>query len=105
MGEQGVEVQPTSYWRIRKQDFLPEESFQSWDSYFSALAQTFFRFKDRLMSRSDDANEIGELRKQIIGAGIFVLTGQETRDHAGPAIVLSYVASGVSAILVVHLLT
>ncbi|CAK9176853.1 unnamed protein product [Ilex paraguariensis] len=35
----------------------------------------------------------------VIGAGIFVLTGQEAHDHAGLAIVLSYVASGVSAML------
>ncbi|OAY74508.1 Cationic amino acid transporter 5 [Ananas comosus] len=35
----------------------------------------------------------------VIGAGIFVLTGQEAHDHAGPAIVLSYVASGISAML------
>ncbi|XP_055961772.1 cationic amino acid transporter 5 [Mercurialis annua] len=126
MGEQGVEVQPNSYWRFRKQDFLPEESFQSWANYRSALAQTHFRFKDRLTSRSTDAKEIGEIRKQsendmtrcltwwdltwfgfgsVIGAGIFVLTGQEAHDHAGPAIVLSYAASGVSAMLSVFCYT
>jgi APA family basic amino acid/polyamine antiporter len=31
----------------------------------------------------------------IIGAGIFVLTGQAAADHAGPAIVLSFVISGI----------
>ncbi|KAK3013797.1 hypothetical protein RJ639_009011, partial [Escallonia herrerae] len=120
------EVQPRSYWRWSKQDFYPEESFQNWDSYRSALSQISFRFKDRLLSRSDDANEIGELRKRsendmkrclnwwdltwfgfgsVIGAGIFVLTGQEAHDHAGPAIVLSYVASGLSAMLSVFCYT
>ncbi|KAK3034847.1 hypothetical protein RJ639_032302, partial [Escallonia herrerae] len=120
------EVQPRSYWRWSKQDFYPEESFQTWDSYRSALSQISFRFKDRLLSRSDDANEIGELRKRsendmkrclnwwdltwfgfgsVIGAGIFVLTGQEAHDHAGPAIVLSYVASGLSAMLSVFCYT
>jgi APA family basic amino acid/polyamine antiporter len=32
----------------------------------------------------------------IIGAGIFVLTGQAAADHAGPAIVLSFVLAGVA---------
>lgn len=115
-----------SYWRWSKQDFLPEESFQSWNNYFSALSQTWFRFKDRLLSRSDDATETQELRKQsehdmkrclnwwdliwfgfgaVIGAGIFVVTGQELHNHAGPAIVLSYVASGISAMLSVFCYT
>lgn len=126
MGVVGEEVQPRSYWRWSKQDFLPEESFQSWSTYRTALSQTGYRFKNRLISRSDDNNEIGELPKRsendmkrcltwwdliwfgfgsVIGAGIFVLTGQETHDHAGPAIVLSYVASGVSAMLSVFCYT
>lgn len=125
-GEQGAEVQQRSYWRWSKQDFLPEESFQSWGNYKYALSQIHFRFMDRLISRSDDVNEIGDLRKQsendmkrcltwwdltwfgfgaVIGAGIFVLTGQEAHKHAGPAIVLSYVASGVSAMLSVFCYT
>lgn len=41
----------------------------------------------------------------VIGAGIFVLTGEEARNNAGPAIVLSYVASGVSAMLSVFCYT
>lgn len=126
MGEVGEEVQPRSYWRWSKQDFLPEESFQNWRAYRTALSQTRHRFKDRLISRSNDENEIVELRKQsendmkrcltwwdliwfgfgsVIGAGIFVLTGKETHDTAGPAIVLSYVASGISAMLSVFCYT
>ncbi|XP_057462290.1 cationic amino acid transporter 5-like [Actinidia eriantha] len=120
------EVQQRGYWRWSKQDFFPEESFKNWGTYRYALSQTRVRFKDRLLGRSDDANELGELRKQsenemkrclnwwdliwfgfgsVIGAGIFVLTGQEAHDHAGPAIVLSYVASGVSAMLSVFCYT
>ncbi|KAL7211003.1 hypothetical protein ACSBR2_013986 [Camellia fascicularis] len=127
MGSVSDEVkQPKTYWRWSKQDFFPEESFKNWGTYRYALSHTCSRFKDRLVSRSDDANEIGELRKQsendmkrcltwwdltwfgfgsVIGAGIFVLTGQEAHDHAGPAIVLSYVASGVSAMLSVFCYT
>ncbi|KAJ0082431.1 hypothetical protein Patl1_12054 [Pistacia atlantica] len=41
----------------------------------------------------------------VIGAGIFVLTGQEANKDAGPAIILSYVASGVSAMLSVFCYT
>lgn len=41
----------------------------------------------------------------VIGSGIFVLTGQEARDSAGPAVILSYVISGVSAMLSVFCYT
>lgn len=120
------EIQTRTYWRWSKQDFYPEESFKSRNNYLSALSQMGSRFKDRLLSRSDDSYELGELRKQsenemkrclnwwdlvwfgfgsVIGAGIFVLTGQEAHDHAGPAIVLSYVASGLSAMLSVFCYT
>ncbi|GFQ00842.1 cationic amino acid transporter 5 [Phtheirospermum japonicum] len=120
MGTTTTEAQPRSYWRWSKQDFFPEESFENWTSYLSALSQTKARFKDRLVSRSDDSKELVDLRKQsensmkrclnwwdltwfgfgsVIGAGIFVLTGQEAHDHAGPAIVLSYVASAGNILL------
>src|SRR3984957_4379284 len=32
----------------------------------------------------------------IIGAGIFVLTGQAAAEHAGPAVVLSFVVAGIT---------
>jgi len=32
----------------------------------------------------------------IIGAGIFVMTGQAAADHAGPAIVLSFILAGIA---------
>ena len=32
----------------------------------------------------------------IIGAGIFVLTGQAAADNAGPAVVLSFVVAGIA---------
>lgn len=41
----------------------------------------------------------------VIGAGIFVLTGQEAKRDAGPAVVLSYAVSGVSALLSVFCYT
>ncbi|XP_058095338.1 cationic amino acid transporter 5-like [Magnolia sinica] len=125
-GDADERIHRRSYWRWSKDDFLPQESFKNWATYRSALSQTFFRMKDRLLSRSCDASELGEVRKQsendmkrclnwwdltwfgfgsVIGAGIFVLTGQEAHDHAGPAIVLSYVASGLSAMLSVFCYT
>ncbi|XP_068658545.1 cationic amino acid transporter 5-like [Aristolochia californica] len=119
-------LQTRSYWRWSKDDFIPEQSFRSWGNYRSALSQTFPRFKDRLTSRSDDSKELGELRRRsenemkrcltwwdltwfgfgaVIGTGIFVLTGQEAHLNAGPAIILSYVASGLSAMLSVFCYT
>ncbi|GJP49301.1 hypothetical protein CLOM_g8527 [Closterium sp. NIES-68] len=35
----------------------------------------------------------------IIGAGVFVITGVAARDHAGPAVILSYLLSATSALL------
>ncbi|CAI9271751.1 unnamed protein product [Lactuca saligna] len=117
---------PQSYWRWSKEDFFPEESFRDWSTYRYALSHTYSRFKDRLLSRSEDSDEIEKLKKQsenemkrclnwwdlmwfgfgaVIGAGIFVLTGQEAHDNAGSAIVLSYLASGLSAMLSVFCYT
>ncbi|PKA64444.1 Cationic amino acid transporter 5 [Apostasia shenzhenica] len=118
--------QPRSYWRWSRKDFFPEPSFQSWAAYLSALSQTPHRLKDRFLGRSSDTSEINDVRRRsendmrrcltwwdltwfgfgsVIGAGIFVLTGQEAHRHAGPSIVLSYVASGVSAMLSVFCYT
>ncbi|KAF5728084.1 putative cationic amino acid transporter [Tripterygium wilfordii] len=114
------------YWRWRKQDFFPEPSFQDFSSYKSALSQTYPRLKNRLLSRSTETTELVTLRKEsenpmnrcltwwdliwlsfgsVVGSGIFVITGQEARDHAGPAIVLSYALSGLSALLSVFCYT
>ncbi|XP_056167918.1 cationic amino acid transporter 8, vacuolar-like [Syzygium oleosum] len=109
-----------SYWRWSKQDFFPEESFVSFASYRTALSQTFPRLRDRILYRSTQSKELVELKKEsendmkrclnwwdlmwlcfgsVVGSGIFVITGQEAHDHAGPAIVLSYAVSGLSALL------
>ena len=34
----------------------------------------------------------------IIGAGIFVLTGQAAAQYAGPAIILSYILAGIGCV-------
>jgi APA family basic amino acid/polyamine antiporter len=109
-----------------KEDFFPEESFSSWAAYGRALRSTGPRLADRLTSRSLEATELHEVRARsgadmkrdltwwdlawfgvgaVIGAGIFVLTGQEAREVAGPAVVLSYVVSGFSAMLSVFCYT
>ncbi|ESR55492.1 hypothetical protein CICLE_v10019753mg [Citrus x clementina] len=103
-----------------KQAFFPEPSFENTTSYKSALKQTYPRLKNRLFSRSTDATELITLQQEskqplqkcltwwdltwlcfgsVVGSGIFVITGQEAKKHAGPAIVLSYLASGLSALL------
>ncbi|KAI8568440.1 hypothetical protein RHMOL_Rhmol02G0199400 [Rhododendron molle] len=108
-----------------KGDFLPEKSFESWGNYATALRETPARFMDRVTTRSLDSSELEmkarsnhEMKKTlswwdlmwfgmgaVIGAGIFVLTGLEAKEHAGPAVVLSYVVSGVSAMLSVFCYT
>ncbi|KAM7500502.1 hypothetical protein LguiA_024916 [Lonicera macranthoides] len=108
-----------------KDDFLPEESFKSWGNYGRALKETPTRLIDRIITRSHDSAELQvkarsqhQMKKTlswwdlmwfgmgaVIGAGIFVLTGLEARYDAGPAVVLSYVVSGTSALLSVFCYT
>ncbi|KAL5977393.1 catalase A [Asimina triloba] len=109
-----------------KDDFLPEESFKNWGNYVRALSETGPRLKDRILTRSLDDTELNEVRARsqhdmkrnlswwdliwfgigaVIGAGIFVLTGLEAKNVAGPAVVLSYVVSGISAMLSVFCYT
>ena len=96
------------------------ESFESLSNYGRALLHTPFRLVDRVMARSMDEVELVEAKQQsqhemkrtlswwdliwfgmgsVIGSGIFVLTGLEVKNHVGPAVVLSYVISGISAML------
>ncbi|KAL4304203.1 hypothetical protein GQ457_10G022470 [Hibiscus cannabinus] len=103
-----------------KQDFLPEPSFQSCETYLKALSNTRSRLKDRLLARSTDDAELHEMRGRsghemkktlnwwdmiwfgigaVMGSGIFVLTGEAARNHAGPAVVVSYLISGITALL------
>uniref|UniRef100_A0A7N0RC07 Cationic amino acid transporter C-terminal domain-containing protein n=1 Tax=Kalanchoe fedtschenkoi TaxID=63787 RepID=A0A7N0RC07_KALFE len=109
-----------SYWRWGKKDFYPESSFENLSSYRKAVAQTLPRLKDRLLARSSDAQELIECRKEsenemkkcltwwdliwlsfgnVVGSGIFSITGLEAHNHAGPAIVVAYAISGFSAML------
>ncbi|KAL4279045.1 hypothetical protein GQ457_03G000620 [Hibiscus cannabinus] len=109
-----------------KDDFLPEESFKSWDNYVRAIMETPTRFVDRVLTRSLDTTELHEIKARsqhemkktlswwdliwfgigaVIGAGIFVLTGIQAREVSGPAVVLSYVVSGISAMLSVFCYT
>ena len=124
--EEQVPLLSKSYWRCSKRDFFPEPSFQSFTSYKAALSETCYRLRDRLLHRSTEATELVQLRKEsghdmkrcltwwdliwlsfgaVVGSGVFTITGQETHDHAGPAIVLSYAISGLSALLSVFCYT
>jgi len=98
----------------------------SWENYSNALGQLGSRFRDRVFARSSAEVEMTEVRARsghdmkknlnwwdliwfgmgaVIGAGIFVLTGFEARYEAGPAVLLSYVISGISALLSVFCYT
>ncbi|KAF9614907.1 hypothetical protein IFM89_021264 [Coptis chinensis] len=109
-----------------KDDFLPEESFQSWGNYGKAWKEVGFRLKDRILTRSLDDTELNEMKARsqhdmkktlnwwdliwfgigaVIGSGIFVLTGKQAKEHVGPAVVISYAISGLSALLSVFCYT
>eukprot|EP00253_Pinus_taeda_P000835 PITA_00835 len=109
-------------WEVYRQHFLPEESFRNWESYSNAMWDVGSRFRDRLFTRSTIEVESTEVRARsehemkktlnwwdliwfgigsVIGAGIFVLTGLEAKEKSGPAILLSYVISGISVLLCV----
>lgn len=102
------------------------ESFASLSNYGRALLYTPCRLLDRVTARSNDEVELVDVRKQskhemkktlswwdliwfgmgsVVGSGIFVLTGLEVRNIVGPAVVLSYVVSGISAMLSVFCYT
>lgn len=104
----------------------PKNSFESRGNYFGAVMEIPWRLADRMLSRSADQMELVEVKARsqhdmkktltwwdlmwfgmgaVIGSGIFVLTGLETSAHAGPAVVLSYVISGISALLSVFCYT
>lgn len=121
IGELGDDVQPRHYWKWGRPWCLLRGILSKWGTYQSVLSYTNMSLiKDHLISRSNDAEEIRELHEQtendlkqcltwgnhtcfrfgaVSGADIFVLTGQEAHEYAGPASVSSYVASGVSAML------
>eukprot|EP00249_Psilotum_nudum_P021306 c28061_g2_i1 orf=87-1958(+) len=126
MAVRSEELQKRPRFLPRKSDFFPEESFQSWRSYGNALSELPWRFTNRVFARSSAHLEIHDIRKRsmhemkktlrwwdlmwfgigvVIGAGIFVLTGQEAHEHAGPGIILAYVAAGVSGMLSVSCYT
>ncbi|KAG6642044.1 cationic amino acid transporter 1-like [Carya illinoinensis] len=109
-----------------KDDFLHKKSFQSWGNYGRALMETPLRLRDRVLARSMDQTELVEMKARsqhemkktltwwdlmwfgiggIIGAGVFMLTGYEAKEDTGPAVVLSFVFSGVSAMLSVFCYT
>ncbi|OWM81026.1 cationic amino acid transporter 8, vacuolar-like [Punica granatum] len=115
-----------SYWRWSKEDFFPEQSFENLASYRTAFSQTGYRLKERFLSRSTQEMEMVSARREsehemkrclnwwdlvwlcfgsVVGSGIFVITGQEAHDNAGPAIILSYAISGLSALLSVFCYT
>ena len=109
-------------WVAGSGQFLPEESFQRWGSYANALRQTGSRLHDRVFARSSVEQEITEVRARsghemkknlnwwdliwfgigfVIVVVIFVITCFETKEVVGPAILFSFVVSGIFAFLVV----
>lgn len=84
------------------------------------------RLKDRMFTRALVAEEVTDMKHRsavdmkrnlnwwdliwlgigaVVGAGIFVITGVEAKNHAGPAIIISYAIAGFSAMLSVFCYT
>ncbi|KAJ4974566.1 hypothetical protein NE237_007740 [Protea cynaroides] len=116
----GATINGGRCWWCSKNDFLAEESFKSRSNYFKALQESKIRLKDRLLARSLDDTELNQVRFQsrhsmkktltwwdllwfslgaVMGPGIFVFTGLTSREQASPAVVLSFFAFDVSALL------
>ncbi|KAI3965988.1 hypothetical protein MKX01_010945 [Papaver californicum] len=75
-----------------KDDFFPEESFQSWSNYMKALGETKTRLRNRLTTRSSEKE-------------VNAMTERKANRDAGPAVVISFLISGFSAMLCVFCYT
>ncbi|KAJ7566765.1 hypothetical protein O6H91_02G117500 [Diphasiastrum complanatum] len=109
-----------------KDAMLPEPSFQSWPAYRSALRNTGLRFRERVFARTSVQAEVEDITLRsknkltkslnwwdllwlsigaVVGAGIFVVTGEQARDVVGPGIIISNVVAGISSMLSVFCYT
>nr|CAD1819617.1 unnamed protein product [Ananas comosus var. bracteatus] len=112
--------------RVLEGGFSPGGVVRELGELREGAGETGRRLRDRIVTRSAESEEMHEVRARsghemkktltwfdliffgigaVIGAGIFVLTGQEANEVVGPAVVLSYVVSGVSAMLSVFCYT
>ncbi|CAK9211760.1 unnamed protein product [Sphagnum troendelagicum] len=101
-------------------EILHVSSFSSLESYGCALLQTPRRFSQRACAVSTVIDQMTEVKARsgaemdrrlqwwdmialgvggMMGAGIFISTGIAARDYAGPAVVVSYLVAGISALL------
>ncbi|XP_021905104.1 cationic amino acid transporter 7, chloroplastic-like [Carica papaya] len=95
-------------------------SFSNLPSYLRALSHTPSRFARRAASVSTSYEEMSRVRARsgsdmqrtlrwfdlvglgiggMVGAGVFVTTGQAARLYAGPSVVVSYAIAGLCALL------
>ncbi|XP_027367299.1 cationic amino acid transporter 7, chloroplastic-like [Abrus precatorius] len=97
-----------------------ESSFSSFRAYLRAVSFTPSRLARRAISVSTSYEEMSRVRARsganmrktlrwfdlvglglggMVGAGVFVTTGNATRLYAGPAVILSYAIAGLCALL------
>ncbi|KAG6555477.1 hypothetical protein Mapa_002712 [Marchantia paleacea] len=109
-----------------KEILIPEASFKDFSAYRTALLETRIRFGRRVFARTDADSEVllvtqrseNQMKRTlnwwdlmwmsigaVVGSGIFVVTGEQAKYVAGPAIVLAYIAAGVSSMLSVFCYT
>uniref|UniRef100_A0A2N9IHQ0 Uncharacterized protein n=1 Tax=Fagus sylvatica TaxID=28930 RepID=A0A2N9IHQ0_FAGSY len=107
MGENGEEGGSAVSAHAQKTIFSPSNRFGAGGNYAKALKETPRRLKDRVLTRSLEETDLVEVKGRsqhemkktlnwwdlmwfgigaVIRAGIFVLTGLEAKDHAGPII-------------------
>lgn len=93
---------------------------QSMSKYFHSLSQTPHRLKSRMLATWTPDQEVNQVRLRsgadmkrklrwfdlvslgvggMLGVGVFVTTGPVARDISGPAVFISYMIAGFSALL------
>ncbi|KAG8659523.1 cationic amino acid transporter 6, chloroplastic [Manihot esculenta] len=92
----------------------------SFSKYLQSLSQTPHRLKRRMLATWTPDQELNQVRQRsgadmkrklkwhdlialgiggMLGAGVFVTTGTVARDNSGPAVFISYIIAGISALL------
>ncbi|KAD3641385.1 hypothetical protein R6Q59_003957 [Mikania micrantha] len=104
---------------IHNNQTIPPTHFCFFSNYFQALAKTPQRLRRRVLATWTPDQELNQMRLRsgadmkrkltwydlialglggMLGVGVFVTTGPVARDRSGPAVLVSYVIAGITAL-------